>query len=484
MKIDFIEEPELEFGTGRHIDIRYGLANYGPLDFANPLSPRQINTGVVGTPETVERLLEWLEKCRNGIPAKESSQPNLFPHFPGFRLDNNLNTTLVLDSQLQRTILDREFDKLKPLSGTDLAVERSVELFRSEIQILTERTKPHVVLCAVPMQLIKQNRLIKHDPAIAEQHSDGAEENRFTLDFHHLLKAKAMDLGVPIQIVLPMTYDPSKRLSQKRSTIMLKTMQDEATRAWNLHVALYYKAGGTPWRLVRDPRALTTCYVGVSFYESLDKTRLLTSLAQVFNERGDGVVVRGGAAQLAKDDRQPHLAEQGAHDLLASALDAYEREHRTTPARLVLHKSSLFDENECSGFAKVLKARRIYSADFLTLHQSDAKLFRTSFYPSLRGTLLTLDDESLALYTRGSVDFFSTYPGLYAPQALGVRLQATEQTALFLAEEILALTKMNWNNTQFDGFEPIDLRGSRQVGRILKYVPEGKRIQPRYSYYM
>lgn len=478
MKIDFIEEPELEFGAGHHIDIKYGLANYGPLDFDSSVSPRQINTGVVGTPETVERLLVWLEKCRAGIPAKESNQPNLFPRFPGFRPDNNLKTTLVLDSKLQRTILDREFDKLKPLVGTDLAVERSAHLFLSEIQSLTEKTKPHVILCAVPMELIKRDR------KSTEQQSDAPEEDRLTLDFHHLLKAKAMDVGVPIQIVLPMTYDPSKRLTQKRSAVLLKTLQDEATRAWNLHVALYYKAGGTPWRLLRDPDALTTCYVGVSFYESLDKTRLLTSLAQVFNERGDGVVVRGGAAQVAKDDRQPHLDEAGADNLLAIALDAYEREHRTSPARIVLHKSSLFNEHERSGFTGALKARRIYSADFLTLHQSDTKLFRTSFYPSLRGTLLALDDNSLALYTRGSVDFFSTYPGLYAPQALGIRLQGTEQTSLFLAEEILALTKMNWNNTQFDGFEPIDLRGARQVGKILKYVPEGKRIQPRYSYYM
>ena len=31
----------------------------------------------------------------------------------------------------------------------------------------------------------------------------------------------------------------------------------EATRAWNIHTALYYKAGGIPWRLVRDAAELT-----------------------------------------------------------------------------------------------------------------------------------------------------------------------------------------------------------------------------------
>ena len=33
MKLHFIDEPELEFGGGgRHIDIRHGLAEHGPLD--------------------------------------------------------------------------------------------------------------------------------------------------------------------------------------------------------------------------------------------------------------------------------------------------------------------------------------------------------------------------------------------------------------------------------------------------------------------
>jgi hypothetical protein len=43
---------------------------------------------------------------------------------------------------------------------------------------------------------------------------------------------------------------------------------------------------------------------------------------------------------------------------------------------------------------------------------------------------------------------------------------------------------MNWNNTQFDGFDPITLRAARQVGKILKYIPIGDKMQPRYSFYL
>src|SRR5438105_13704194 len=160
------------------------------------------------------------------------------------------------------------------------------------------------------------------------------------LDFHDMLKARAMQqYRKPIQIILPPTYDESKHRRQGRFGGKAE-LQDEATRAWNIHTALYYKAGGVPWRLPRASTQLSTCYIGVSFYKSLDKQALLTSVAQVFNERGEGVVVRGRAANISKGDLQPHLAQEHAYELLKDALARYWDVHRTFPARVVVHKSS------------------------------------------------------------------------------------------------------------------------------------------------
>ena len=115
---------------------------------------------------------------------------------------------------------------------------------------------------------------------------------------------------------------------------------------------------------------------------------------------------------------------------------------------------------------------------------SGSRLFRAGVYPPLRGTLLTLEDSQMLLYTRGSVQFFETYPGLYVPVPLLIRSESTEQTQKFLAKEILALTKMNWNNTQFDGSDPVTLRASRQVSAVLRYCDETVHIEPKYSFYM
>ena len=54
----------------------------------------------------------------------------------------------------------------------------------------------------------------------------------------------------------------------------------------------------TPWRLKDDPAKLQTCFVGAWFFRTLnrERERIFTAMAQVFNERGKGVVVRGGPA--------------------------------------------------------------------------------------------------------------------------------------------------------------------------------------------
>lgn len=68
MKIEFLIEPELEFGNaGRHIDIRFGMMHHKPFDFDSSSAPKEIKLGIVGSSETVEELELWIEKCSQGI---------------------------------------------------------------------------------------------------------------------------------------------------------------------------------------------------------------------------------------------------------------------------------------------------------------------------------------------------------------------------------------------------------------------------------
>jgi hypothetical protein len=48
----------------------------------------------------------------------------------------------------------------------------------------------------------------------------------------------------------------------------------------------------------------------------------------------------------------------------------------------------------------------------------------------------------------------------------------------------MALSKMNWNSTQFDGMLPVTIRTARDVGEIIRRLPQGAAVEPRYAFYM
>ena len=54
------------------------------------------------------------------------------------------------------------------------------------------------------------------------------------------------------------------------------------------------------------------------FYQNLDRTAVLTSTAQVFNERGDGVNIRGGAVPLSgcRDTKTSNLQNSLLRELV------------------------------------------------------------------------------------------------------------------------------------------------------------------------
>jgi hypothetical protein len=341
MKLSYLEEPVLEFGAGRHVGIRFGIMNYGPLDFESPIAPKHINVGMVGTSETIDGVSKWLDRCRNGVPAKPNKQepdkpnrqPNLFARLPGFTPHAGFRSSLVVQDSLCRTLLKNNLDAITNLSNRNERIVRSVDLFMEEIRYLAQNTPSPVIICALPISLLEA----MGPEDTADDLDEGAEDAiEAQLDFHDMLKAGAMQqYRRPIQIVLPSTYESTK-VRQQAKLKLGRDLQYEATRAWNIHTALYYKAGGIPWRLPPASTELTVCYVGVSFYRALDGQVLLTSVAQVFNERGEGVVVRGGHATISKDDRQAHLPEEHAYDLLKNALARYYETHKTFPARIVI----------------------------------------------------------------------------------------------------------------------------------------------------
>ena len=108
MKLTHLAEPTLEFGsTFRHVDIRFGLMDYGPFDLGMESAPKRVRVGIVGSAETVEGTARWLEACASGFPAKPSRQPNLFPPFPSADSDGTFRCEFATSDELHRVLPQR-----------------------------------------------------------------------------------------------------------------------------------------------------------------------------------------------------------------------------------------------------------------------------------------------------------------------------------------------------------------------------------------
>jgi hypothetical protein len=290
-----------------------------------------------------------------------------------------------------------------------------------------------------------------------------------------------MKFDVLTQFVLP---DTLESITSKGKKPGMRGLQDDATFAWNLAVALLYKCGGRLWK--PSTFSADTCFVGISFYrvKEVYGGGIGTSLAQVFTPEGEGLVIRGDRFPWTKG-KSPHLSEDAAERLLKTAINLFQKQTGgRRPTRVVIHKSSKFSDEEVKGFKKALG--EIPRFDFVAIlaRARNIRLFREGYNPVLRGTMITLPDKSWLLYTKAYIPFLKVYPGPHVPRPLEIIQHIGDSLPEKISEEILGLTKLNWNNADFTSYLPITLQFSRQVGRILREMPSESTPKNKYMYYM
>ncbi len=486
MYIRHIPEPELLFGKGMTVCPKKGIKSYFPYDI-DKVRPRIINLGIIGKSDSIEKILAWLSTCKHEVFSNKKRLFNLFPNFMGFAADRAFCSELAYDESYLRKINNSDFEDIYQKSGSiEEMIELAVDLYVTELKFLSKNKYPHVVICALPEKLsehlmpetedFEEGEESEIESASSAQNEDELESpvNIREQNFRRRLKAKAMQYGIPIQIVKDRIAKPTS-----------KGLQDPATVAWNFFTALYYKASGTPWGMKKVDSSII-CYAGISFYKNRDRSTTQTSIAQIFDELGKGVILRGEDPVITRrDDPVPHMSGEQAFKLLDTALEEYRQAVKIAPQRMVVHKTSHYNTAEMEGLEQAAKKHHIHALDLVSIQDlTNYRAFRDGLYPPLRGTHIGFDETNHLLYTRGSVPHYETFTGKYIPDPLRIRLFKYDESPDVICDEILALTKMNWNNAQFDRKMPITLQCARNVGDILKYLDEDDKMELRYSFYM
>lgn len=499
--ISVLDEPFLEFRYSQRVyDPRDGLSLFGPYDMDKDYHPRNISFGLVGTSEGIYKFKTFLRFLRSATISKtESANLRLWPAFPGFEtafgcvLPENPTRGYEIDSEKLTEASRRRDPNERAYGVVDYYLEGIKDVKKGDEQM-------HVVICIVPEDIYRRcrprgivedgigeavslgqrrNRAQGQNELFATREIDPAPYN-YSVDFRRQLKARSMLLRMPLQIIRDSTLRP-----EDFNEFGKRGLTPLSDRAWNLSLALFYKAGGKPWKLATAREGV--CYVGL-VYKRTEPTYgsgTACCAAQMFLDSGDGVVLRSDFGPwYSPRTKQMHLSGSEARKLLRRVLSTYHDQEGKPLKEVFLHYRSSINSEEYEAFKFAcpkdvkLVAIRVRE-DRYGLH-----LYREGTRPVLRGTVWRINEKMCYLWGSGFKPRLGTYDGAETPVPLRIEIQFGEADILQVAKDILGLTKLNFNECKFGDSTPVTIGFSREVGEILVSNPFVTNPSPQFKYYI
>lgn len=505
-EVRILEEPTLQFGNGQRLsDPRDGLSLFGPYDLGAASQPKTLSYGVVSTPEGIRLLAEWLKILRgpilNTVGPKEHRSIEeidvLWPPFPGFEAATGavLPAEPVWVREIDRVKLDESSRHPEP----HLRAAGVVNAYMEALRAGTSRDEEiRVVFCVVPEFLWKRCRpesVLARSEMVGAKVSKSAiqdlmdgqgdflaptmqrEPFEFSVDFRRQLKAKAMELKVPIQILREST------LKIGESQFGERQLSPEADRAWNMAATAYYKAGGKPWKLATARPGV--CYLGLAFKKAEQDGSNACCAAQMFLDSGDGIVFMGeNGPWYSRETREFHLNRTAAKNLLTGALQTYATQHGEKLTEIFIHAASEVSADEFAGYQEACPAGVKLVAVRIRHDRLGFRLFRTGTRPVLRGTFVKVSEKSGYLWTSGFKERIRTYDGMEVPVPMKIDVLHGEADVEGVARDVLSLTKLNYNACKLGDSLPVTVHFSDAVGEILVNNPKTQSPRPNFKYYI
>jgi len=490
-----LDEPPLEFACGQQLQHpRDGINLFGPFDSKGIDRPRHITHAVFGTPAGVKLFRNFSNALTRPILTDPDLEEILWPHFPGFEEAFHCvwSPTPVWESTIDEQKL------LEATSHLD-AHERVyivVNLYLDAMKVAKRRDESfQLFVCVVPdfvyalcRPLSRVAEGIGHHVSKRERKFRGTmldffetydpEQYAYSVDFRRQIKARVMELEVPIQIIRESTLRlaPSASIAERQLTPL-------SDRAWNLATGLYYKAGGKPWRLstARDG----VCYIGVAFKDTEDRGENACSAAQMFLDDGDGVVFLGDEGRWYSEKRgEYHLTRKAAKRLLAGILKTYDDLHGKPLKEIFLHCRSSVNHEEFAGYTDACPIGVKLVAIRVAPERLGLRLYRKGTRPVLRGTFWQVTQHRGFLWGTGFKPRLRTYDGSEVPQPVCIEIQHGEADLQQVAKDILGLTKLNYNCCKLGEHQPVTIHFSSAVGEILVTNRGAKKLLPNFKYYI
>jgi hypothetical protein len=448
-----LKEPDLVFsnktGTGliRSPHPVRGIVENRPFDF--PLTAKGFFTGlrvgVVCSGSEAQSLQRYLQNAHKTLKPTRGEQDYLID-YPGFHQAFGVPIEFPEPGSAGWFVCPEPNSSDAQISTLEIAghINRGIEQLQSVYA-------PHVVLVFYPTRW-------------SGYRGYRTEAERF--DVHDFVKAFCVQRGIATQFLNEDTFADGY----------------QCRVWWWLSLALYVKAMRTPW--VLSTLAENTAFVGLGF--SIDHSaergkHVVLGCSHIYSGKGEGLqyrlskiedpIIKGKNAFMSKED-----ARRTGETIRQLFFDARLK----LPERVVLHKRTHFTAKEREGLAEGLSG--VKHLDMLEIQIDNALRYVASVptvqgafdddnFPVRRGTAMKLDDFTALLWVHGATTAlhprFKYFQGKRRiPAPLTIRRHAGHTDLQNISEEILGLSKMNWNTFDLYTKLPATIHSSNQIARI------------------
>lgn len=491
-------EPELEFRYGQRVkDPRDGLSLFGPYDADTSSRPGILAHVILGTAEGISAFKSWSSMMNTSVTYAPNGNQRLWPPFPGFEAafcsewpaepiwSYEINRDELINASRHRDAHERAYgvvemylDGFRRASKRDENISVAVCIVPDEVW---SNCRPESSVTNPVGKPISRSRLQKRKAGQLELFEQfDPEQYLLSTDFRRQLKARSMEYNIPIQIIRESTL----RLNSE-NPFGQRALTPLSDRLWNLSTSLYYKCGGKPWKLVSAREGV--CYVGIAFRRTSrsNDSRTACCAAQMFLDSGDGIVFLGEYGPwYSPDNKQFHLTEVAAQNLLQGVLDTYQQLEGKELTEVFLHSRSSISDEEFEGFKKACPDNVKLVGIRARLSRNSPRLFRTGNMPTLRGTFWKITDNAGFLWGTGFKPRIATYDGWEVPVPLRIDIQHGEASIERVAQDIFGLTKLNYNACHLGDSQPVTVGFSDAVGEILVSNPTVTDRKPNFKFYI
>ena len=420
LKHSLIQEPSAYFGSSKvHQWPKLGLNRFGPLDYniGKSTTPTEVMVAFIGS----ERSFGFLKKLKNG------NTQGKYP-FRGF--DSVFYSNLSMGPDRYVNISSMEIESASSVDNiVDIIISKIVQLKNKDIDF-------DIALVELPL-------------AWSEYYIGQVK------DLHDIIKVKAYGIGVATQLFQEDDFEN-------------QSIDDLLS---NLSLGIYHKAGGEPWRVETEFESVA--YVGISFGYSEDDKKRLIGVAEIFDTYGQFISIRSLTVKEKEMGeyfdmyKHSHLDEQQLHDLLNNLLTDYrDFMDGSFPENLVIHKTTYFNAAEQDAVESLsnipTQITMVYAQASHNWHVIDNK-------EPTRGFYLRLSSRKLLLYSSGILQGQKNYTLPGAPKPYIIEIQGDgNYTVEEIAQQIMELSKLNYNSTNSYSRHPVTLLHSKKIVNLLR----------------